>query len=221
MSDRCAEILVETGLIDKANAPAGSAQRCSAQAAGARPRAGDRAEAAAARRDRRRADRRRMPGAGRDDPRPSMQAASPIIWIEHVLHALNSVVERLLVLDFGRVIGIGKPDEIMASKRGPRNLSGDRGLMALLETRALTASYGDFQALFGVDISRRGRRDRRHHRRQRRRQDDADALDLGRARQRAGIGPAIGTSRSARCPRRIFWRAASPWCRKGGGCFRR
>jgi branched-chain amino acid transport system ATP-binding protein len=25
-----------------------------------------------------------------------------IIWIEHVLHALTSVVERLLVLDFGR-----------------------------------------------------------------------------------------------------------------------
>jgi branched-chain amino acid transport system ATP-binding protein len=39
-----------------------------------------------------------------------------IIWIEHVLHALNSVVERLLVLDFGRVIGIGAPAGIMASK---------------------------------------------------------------------------------------------------------
>jgi branched-chain amino acid transport system ATP-binding protein len=39
-----------------------------------------------------------------------------IIWIEHVLHALNSVVERLLVLDFGRVIGVGAPAEIMASK---------------------------------------------------------------------------------------------------------
>jgi branched-chain amino acid transport system ATP-binding protein len=39
-----------------------------------------------------------------------------IIWIEHVLHALNSVVERLLVLDFGKVIGNGEPDAIMASK---------------------------------------------------------------------------------------------------------
>ncbi|MEL6691361.1 MAG: ABC transporter ATP-binding protein, partial [Pseudomonadota bacterium] len=39
-----------------------------------------------------------------------------IVWIEHVLHALTSVVERLLVLDFGRVIGIGDPDEIMASR---------------------------------------------------------------------------------------------------------
>lgn len=39
-----------------------------------------------------------------------------IIWIEHVLHALTSVVEQLLVLDFGRMIGLGAPDEIMASK---------------------------------------------------------------------------------------------------------
>lgn len=36
-----------------------------------------------------------------------------IIWIEHVLHALTSVVERLLVLDFGKVIGIGDPEDIM------------------------------------------------------------------------------------------------------------
>jgi branched-chain amino acid transport system ATP-binding protein len=39
-----------------------------------------------------------------------------IIWIEHVLHALNAVVERLLVLDFGRVVGIGDPAAIMASR---------------------------------------------------------------------------------------------------------
>jgi branched-chain amino acid transport system ATP-binding protein len=39
-----------------------------------------------------------------------------VIWIEHVLHALTSVVERLLVLDFGRVIGLGEPAAIMASK---------------------------------------------------------------------------------------------------------
>lgn len=39
-----------------------------------------------------------------------------IIWIEHVLHALTAVVEQLLVLDFGRVIGVGAPDDIMASR---------------------------------------------------------------------------------------------------------
>jgi branched-chain amino acid transport system ATP-binding protein len=39
-----------------------------------------------------------------------------IIWIEHVLHALTSVVERLVVLDFGKLIGMGRPDDVMASK---------------------------------------------------------------------------------------------------------
>ena len=39
-----------------------------------------------------------------------------LIWIEHVLHALNAVVERLLVLNFGKVIGIGEPQAIMASR---------------------------------------------------------------------------------------------------------
>lgn len=41
-------------------------------------------------------------------------SGTTIIWIEHVLHALTSVVERLLVLDFGKVIAIGEPAEIMA-----------------------------------------------------------------------------------------------------------
>jgi branched-chain amino acid transport system ATP-binding protein len=39
-----------------------------------------------------------------------------IVWIEHVLHALTAVVSRLLVLNFGRVIGMGDPQTIMASK---------------------------------------------------------------------------------------------------------
>ncbi len=43
-------------------------------------------------------------------------AGTTIVWIEHVLHALTSVVERILVLEFGRVIGLGAPQEIMASK---------------------------------------------------------------------------------------------------------
>ncbi len=38
-----------------------------------------------------------------------------IIWIEHVLHALTSVVGRLMVLNFGRMLMIGAPDQVMAS----------------------------------------------------------------------------------------------------------
>jgi branched-chain amino acid transport system ATP-binding protein len=38
-----------------------------------------------------------------------------IIWIEHVVHALMAVVDRLIVIDFGRKIAEGDPAEIMAS----------------------------------------------------------------------------------------------------------
>lgn len=38
-----------------------------------------------------------------------------IVWIEHVLHALTSVVTRLMVLNFGKMLMTGSPDEVMAS----------------------------------------------------------------------------------------------------------
>ena len=36
-----------------------------------------------------------------------------IIWIEHIVHALTAVVERLIVIDYGRVIADGVPSEVM------------------------------------------------------------------------------------------------------------
>lgn len=36
-----------------------------------------------------------------------------ILWIEHVLHALTSVVERLMVLNFGKMLTIGAPEAVM------------------------------------------------------------------------------------------------------------
>jgi branched-chain amino acid transport system ATP-binding protein len=39
-----------------------------------------------------------------------------IVWIEHVVHALLSVAERLVVLNFGRLIADGKPEDVMRSK---------------------------------------------------------------------------------------------------------
>jgi branched-chain amino acid transport system ATP-binding protein len=38
-----------------------------------------------------------------------------IVWIEHVVHALLAVVDRLLVLNFGRKIAEGVPDAVMNS----------------------------------------------------------------------------------------------------------
>lgn len=39
-----------------------------------------------------------------------------IVWIEHVLHALTSVVERLIVLNFGELVAEGAPDDVMSSR---------------------------------------------------------------------------------------------------------
>ena len=115
VSDRCAEILIDTGLIDKANVLAGSLSLLQrkrlelARALATEPRLLLLDEIAG--------------GLTEGECRALVATIRAIhargvavIWIEHVLHALNSVVERLLVLHFGKVIGIGKPDEIMASR---------------------------------------------------------------------------------------------------------
>jgi branched-chain amino acid transport system ATP-binding protein len=39
-----------------------------------------------------------------------------IVWIEHVVHALLSVAQRLVVLNFGKLIADGKPGAVMNSK---------------------------------------------------------------------------------------------------------
>jgi branched-chain amino acid transport system ATP-binding protein len=38
-----------------------------------------------------------------------------IIWIEHIVHALLAVVDRLIVLNFGRKIAEGHPQTVMDS----------------------------------------------------------------------------------------------------------
>ena len=112
---RCGDILVRTGLIGRANVPAGQLSLLErkrlelARALATDPKvllldeiAGGLTEG----------ECQALVGTIRDIHASGLS----IIWIEHVLHALNSVVERLLVLDFGKVIGMGRPDDIMASK---------------------------------------------------------------------------------------------------------
>jgi branched-chain amino acid transport system ATP-binding protein len=115
VSSRCADILVETGLIGRANAPAGSLSLLQrkrlelARALATEPKillldeiAGGLTEGECA--------------ALVETIRAVHAGGVSIIWIEHVLHALTSVVSRLLVLNFGRLIGQGAPDEVMASR---------------------------------------------------------------------------------------------------------
>ena len=39
-----------------------------------------------------------------------------LIWIEHVVHALMAVVDRIAVIDFGKKIAEGEPQAVMSSK---------------------------------------------------------------------------------------------------------
>ncbi|HEY3622018.1 MAG TPA: ABC transporter ATP-binding protein [Roseiarcus sp.] len=115
VADHCAVILVETGLSGRANQPAGALgllQRKRlelARALATDPRlllldeiAGGLTEAEC--------------HSLVETIHGVRRRGVSIIWIEHVLYALNAVVDRLLVLNFGKVIGLGKPDEIMASR---------------------------------------------------------------------------------------------------------
>jgi branched-chain amino acid transport system ATP-binding protein len=115
VSERCADILVNTGLIARANQAAGSLgllQRKRlelARALATEPKvllldeiAGGLTEGEC--------------GELVETIRTIHGAGVAIIWVEHVLHALNSVVSRLLVLNFGKVVGLGRPTEIMESK---------------------------------------------------------------------------------------------------------
>ena len=42
-------------------------------------------------------------------------SGTTIVWIEHIVHALLAVVDRLVVLNFGRKIAEGHPPTVMAS----------------------------------------------------------------------------------------------------------
>ncbi|OCC07024.1 ABC transporter ATP-binding protein [Labrys sp. WJW] len=114
-TDRCADILWRTGLAPRANDMAGGLSLLQrkrlelARALATRPTlllldeiAGGLTEGEC--------------GQLVDTIRTVHATGVSIVWIEHVLHALTAVVGRLLVLDFGKVIGIGQPDEIMASR---------------------------------------------------------------------------------------------------------
>jgi branched-chain amino acid transport system ATP-binding protein len=36
-----------------------------------------------------------------------------IIWVEHVMKAVMSLAERVIVLDFGRMLAEGEPEAVM------------------------------------------------------------------------------------------------------------
>ncbi len=45
----------------------------------------------------------------------SIKPTVAMVWIEHVTHALSAVADRLVAMNFGRVIAEGEPQEVMNS----------------------------------------------------------------------------------------------------------
>jgi len=110
--ERCREILDQTGLLQKANQPAGSLMLLErkrlelARALATDPKlllldeiAGGLTEGECK--------------SLVETIRAIRDRGVSIIWIEHVVHALTAVVGRLIVVDYGRIIADGLPSEVM------------------------------------------------------------------------------------------------------------
>jgi branched-chain amino acid transport system ATP-binding protein len=110
----CGEILERLGLLGRANRPAGSLTLLErkrlelARALATAPKlllldeiAGGLTEAECA----------ELVGTIRD----IRDGGVAIVWIEHIVHALLAVVQRLVVLNFGRKIAEGEPRAVMSS----------------------------------------------------------------------------------------------------------
>lgn len=112
--DHVLSVLEETGLIDKANVRAGGLTLLErkrlemARALAAKPKLLLLDEIAGG-----------LTHAECDDLINTIKrvnaSGTTIIWIEHVVHALLAVVQKLIVIDFGKKIAEGPPDEIMNS----------------------------------------------------------------------------------------------------------
>ena len=189
------------GMLDKANVVAGSLDPARSQAARARPGAGDQADACCC--------STRSP-AGSPKPRCSSSSRRSadlratgvaIVWIEHIVHALLRVVDRMMAVDAGRKLDRGRPSRGHGLRRGAgrlprRDFGAGEACRELAERWAHARDRVARRRLRRLPGAvrhrppRRGGRDRVDHRRQRRRQVDPAQGDRG-------TGPADARRRSA------------------------
>ena len=110
--DRCREILATTGLLPKANRPAGSLTLLERKRL-------ELARALATNPDLLLLDE--IAGGLTEGECQALvrtiqdirSNGVSIIWIEHIVHALTAVVDRLIVIDYGRIVADGLPDQVM------------------------------------------------------------------------------------------------------------
>ena len=108
-----------------------------------------------------------------------------IVWIEHIVHVLVRVVERLVCMDAGRIIADGKPDAVIADAAViDAYIGGKSRAMSLLVVEEVEARHGLLQAVRGVSLRSRRGRNLGAGRSQRGRKDHAAAHDRRRPQAR-------------------------------------
>ena len=105
-----------------------------------------------------------------------------IILIEHIMRAVMSFSQRLVVLVSGKKIADGKPDEVDPRSRGGEGLSWP----IASPSRGIHAAYGAVRVLEDVSLNVDARRDRGAARHQRQRQETLMKCIMGMVRPSAG-----------------------------------
>ena len=75
-----------------------------------------------------------------------------IVWIEHIVHALLGVVDRIVAISFGRKLIEGDPNEVMCSDEVMACYMGGRRCEPP-RAEQVDVFYGDFQALFSISLA--------------------------------------------------------------------
>ena len=154
------------------------------------------------------------------DPDRDHQGPPPegitIIWIEHIVHALLAVVDRIMVISFGRKLIEGEPHDGHEQRPRSRPATWEGRRHEPSRDRRRRASTTGISRPSSISLQGRRRRDVRRHRRQRRRQvHDARRWP---ACQPPGAADCSSTaSPSTRCPPTSAWTSASPRARRPPG----